>query len=134
MSGGSVDDALAALGLADLADVPARFLSAGQKRRLALARLALSTAPLWLLDEPTVGLDAASHGSGRCGVAGASRTRRAWWWRRRMFRCRWTTWRSYGWASSHCHCEARCAEAIPCLTSRGTLVRQGIASALRASQ
>ncbi len=60
MSGGSVDDALAALGLADLVDVPARFLSAGQKRRLALARLALSTAPLWLLDEPTVGLDAAS--------------------------------------------------------------------------
>lgn len=60
MNGGSVDDALTALGLADLVDVPARFLSAGQKRRLALARLALSTAPLWLLDEPTVGLDAAS--------------------------------------------------------------------------
>jgi hypothetical protein len=33
-----------------------------------------------------------------------------------------------------CHCEARSAEAISCLTSRGTLVRQGIASALRASQ
>jgi heme exporter protein A len=38
------------------------MLSAGQKRRLALARLALSQAPLWLLDEPTVGLDAASLG------------------------------------------------------------------------
>ncbi len=60
MGGGSVDDALAALGLGDLADVPARFLSAGQKRRLAIARLGLSVAPLWLLDEPTVGLDAAS--------------------------------------------------------------------------
>jgi heme exporter protein A len=60
ISGGVVDDALAALGLAELADVPARFLSAGQRRRLALARLGLSKAPLWLLDEPTVGLDAAS--------------------------------------------------------------------------
>jgi heme exporter protein A len=60
MGGGSVVAALQALGLGDLADVPARFLSAGQRRRLALARLALGTAPLWLLDEPTVGLDAAS--------------------------------------------------------------------------
>jgi heme exporter protein A len=59
-SGRSIDDALAALGLADLGDVPARFLSAGQKRRVALARLGLSEAPLWLLDEPTVGLDASS--------------------------------------------------------------------------
>ncbi len=61
MSGGVVDDALEALDLGDLADVPARFLSAGQKRRLALARLGLSTAPLWLLDEPTVGVDVASQ-------------------------------------------------------------------------
>jgi heme exporter protein A len=60
MSSGSVDDALGALGLGELADVPARFLSAGQKRRLAFARVGLSMAPLWLLDEPTVGLDAAS--------------------------------------------------------------------------
>jgi heme exporter protein A len=60
LSGADVDEALAAVGLADLADLPARMLSAGQKRRLALARLVLARAPLWLLDEPTLGLDAAS--------------------------------------------------------------------------
>ena len=43
-----------------LADLPARMLSAGQKRRLALSRLVLSAAPLWLLDEPTLGLDTAA--------------------------------------------------------------------------
>ncbi|WP_431271366.1 heme ABC exporter ATP-binding protein CcmA [Dankookia sp. P2] len=62
--GGEVAAALAALDLLPLAELPARVLSSGQKRRLALARLALSDpahpAPLWLLDEPTVGLDAAS--------------------------------------------------------------------------
>ncbi len=58
--GGSVAQALAAVGLEALADLPARILSSGQKRRLALARLALAPCPLWLLDEPTVGLDAAS--------------------------------------------------------------------------
>ncbi len=52
--------ALDALGLGALAELPARLLSAGQKRRLALARLTLSDAKLWLLDEPTLGLDAAS--------------------------------------------------------------------------
>jgi heme exporter protein A len=52
--------ALLAFGLEGLADQPARYLSAGQKRRLALSRLLLGPSRLWLLDEPTVGLDAAS--------------------------------------------------------------------------
>ena len=52
-----VDDALEALGIARLADTPGQFLSSGQRRRLSLARLLASPAPLWLLDEPTVGLD-----------------------------------------------------------------------------
>ena len=60
LNGGAVGEALAAVGLEELADLPARMLSAGQRRRLALARLALSHAPLWLLDEPTLGLDARS--------------------------------------------------------------------------
>ncbi len=60
LHGGDPMAALAALDLAPLADLPARVLSSGQKRRLALARLALAPAELWLLDEPTVGLDAAS--------------------------------------------------------------------------
>src|SRR5690242_9239064 len=50
---GAVVPALARLGIAHLADAPARQLSAGQRRRSALARLALGTAPLWLLDEPS---------------------------------------------------------------------------------
>lgn len=55
--GEAVREALAAFGIEDLADVPARFLSSGQRRRLNLARIAASPAALWLLDEPTVGLD-----------------------------------------------------------------------------
>ncbi len=52
-----IADALYAVGLESLAELPARMLSAGQKRRLALSRLMLTKAPLWLLDEPTLGLD-----------------------------------------------------------------------------
>ena len=56
--GGEVDRAMDALGLARLADVPVRLLSTGQAKRAALARVAASEAPLWLLDEPLNGLDA----------------------------------------------------------------------------
>jgi heme exporter protein A len=92
LDGGSPDKALDAMGLAPLADVPVRFLSTGQARRARIARVIASGAPLWLLDEPTNGLDiegldrlnaaieqhrndggavlAASHG----GLAGAWRT------------------------------------------------------------
>ena len=59
---GRIDGALDALDLGFLADQPVRVLSAGQKRRLGLARLALIERPLWLLDEPTVSLDARSAG------------------------------------------------------------------------
>jgi heme exporter protein A len=52
--------ALQRFALETLADIPAGFLSAGQKRRLALARLMVAHRPLWLLYEPTVSLDAAS--------------------------------------------------------------------------
>ncbi len=50
-------DVLAQVGLARQADLPCRYLSAGQKRRLALARLLVSNRPLWLLDEPFAALD-----------------------------------------------------------------------------
>jgi heme exporter protein A len=60
VSGRPIVAALEAVGLESLADLPARMLSAGQKRRLALSRLVLSAAPLWLLDEPTLGLDTRS--------------------------------------------------------------------------
>jgi heme exporter protein A len=56
-----VTAALEAVALTALADLPAKMLSAGQRRRLALARLALRPeAKIWLLDEPTLGLDVAS--------------------------------------------------------------------------
>lgn len=52
-----VEPALEAVGIGRLVDTPAQFLSSGQRRRLSLARLVASEAELWLLDEPTVGLD-----------------------------------------------------------------------------
>lgn len=54
---GAVHDALAALALDRLADVPVRLLSTGQRRRAGIARVVASGAPLWLLDEPANGLD-----------------------------------------------------------------------------
>ncbi len=52
-------DTLDALGLARLAELPGQYLSAGQKKRVALARLKLTKRPLWLMDEPLASLDAA---------------------------------------------------------------------------
>ena len=53
--------ALAQLGLKGREHLPVRVLSQGQKRRTALARLLVSSAPLWILDEPFVALDAAAQ-------------------------------------------------------------------------
>ncbi len=58
--GADVEPALKRLGLASIEDLPAGYLSAGQKRRLGLARLLVAKRPLWLLDEPTVSLDTVS--------------------------------------------------------------------------
>jgi heme exporter protein A len=55
--GGNVSDAMDALDLTRLAQVPVRLLSTGQAKRATLARVAASSAPLWLLDEPLNGLD-----------------------------------------------------------------------------
>ena len=62
---GSADNvaaALDALALTDLADIPVRLLSTGQRRRAAIARVIASGAPLWLLDEPANGLDTMALG------------------------------------------------------------------------
>jgi heme exporter protein A len=57
LDGGDAEAGLEAMGLAPLASLPVRMLSAGQRRRAALARVVSSGAPLWLLDEPANGLD-----------------------------------------------------------------------------
>jgi heme exporter protein A len=56
-----VRSVLERVGLSRIADLPAQYLSAGQRRRLGLARLILSGRPLWLLDEPLSSLDAAGR-------------------------------------------------------------------------
>ncbi|MFZ2030650.1 MAG: heme ABC exporter ATP-binding protein CcmA [Vitreimonas sp.] len=58
LGGGDDRDALERVGLRRIADLPARALSQGQARRLALARLLVAPRPIWLLDEPAAALDA----------------------------------------------------------------------------
>jgi heme exporter protein A len=63
-----LDGALMAFDLASLAARPVRSLSAGQRRRVALARVMLSQAPLWLLDEPLNALDAPARAAFRLAL------------------------------------------------------------------
>jgi len=56
----AAEAALEAVGLAELAPVPVRLLSTGQRRRVGIARVVASGAPVWLLDEPANGLDQAA--------------------------------------------------------------------------
>lgn len=56
-----VAEALDAVGLEDIGHLPFGYLSTGQRRRVAIARLLVSRRPVWLLDGPTSGLDAASE-------------------------------------------------------------------------
>lgn len=67
--------ALASIGLAGKADLPCRYLSQGQKRRVALARLVNERRPLWILDEPYVALDTAAIAL-VAGLIGAHLSRR----------------------------------------------------------
>src|SRR4029079_10061146 len=68
----TVDGALDAVGLRPLGHLPVGVLSAGQRRRTALARLLLAPRPLWLLDEPTASLDAASEATLRRPISRAT--------------------------------------------------------------
>jgi len=62
LGGETLQGGLEGFGLETLRDFPAGVLSAGQRRRLSLARLLVARRPIWLLDEPTTGLDQASLG------------------------------------------------------------------------
>lgn len=57
VSAPEIDEAIARVGLTSCRDLPARVLSAGQRRRLAMARVMLTGVPLWILDEPFTNLD-----------------------------------------------------------------------------
>ena len=70
LDGGDAEPAMEAMGLLPLARVPVRMLSAGQRKRAVLARAVASRAPLWLLDEPSNGLD--SEGQERLAAAMAA--------------------------------------------------------------
>ena len=60
-SAAAIEPALDRLGAGRLIDLPVRVLSAGQRRRIALARLLIAPRPLWLLDEPLAALDTAGQ-------------------------------------------------------------------------
>jgi heme exporter protein A len=66
--------ALAQFGLGAAAQWPCRYLSAGQRRRLTLARLVAGAAPLWLLDEPMTGLDSEAAEQLRAAIAAHRRS------------------------------------------------------------
>jgi heme exporter protein A len=70
----SPPDAIAAVALDEIADLPAAYLSAGQRRRLSIARLLAVQRPIWLLDEPTSSLDTA----GQARLAEFMRAHLAW--------------------------------------------------------
>lgn len=63
LGGGRIDAAIERFRIGAFADLPIALLSAGQRRRTALARLLLTDAPLWLLDEPATSLDAEGEGA-----------------------------------------------------------------------
>jgi heme exporter protein A len=60
-AGLSVVEAVEAVGLGGIAHLPFGYLSAGQQRRMAMAKLLVSWRPVWILDEPTAALDAAAE-------------------------------------------------------------------------
>ncbi len=60
--GNAIEDALSKTGVAGLIDLPVKFLSEGQKKRVNLARFLVTPLPLWLMDEPAAGLDTDGRG------------------------------------------------------------------------